>query len=103
MGHLFGTAGDDALQVIEKLLRSDEGPELMVQRAELLRAQGRNAEALEAFDKLIHRYPGDIVALEGRGLVLLEQKRYDEALDQFDRAISIEPQAKSVLLFVFFR
>lgn len=60
--------------------------------ARLLRA-GDAAGALEAFARILSRFPGSADALHGYGLALARLARTDEALRAFRSARAINPQA----------
>jgi tetratricopeptide (TPR) repeat protein len=61
-------------------------------RAEVLKAQGRLDEALEAFNAVIEQHPEDVFAKNGRAEVLKAQGRLDEALEAFNAVIEQHPE-----------
>jgi len=52
---------------------------------------GELGEALSAFDDALGHDAASLAALEGRGLVLIQMKRLDEALKCFERALELDP------------
>jgi tetratricopeptide (TPR) repeat protein len=57
-----------------------------------LRALGRNAEAIQSYDRAIEINPKDPVTHYDRGISLKSLGRYPEALSAYDSAISIDPK-----------
>ena len=66
-------------------------------RGNLLRALGRNAEALESYDRALAVAPNEVSALIGRADVLVALKRPDDALASLDQALSIDPSDAGAL------
>lgn len=83
---------DDAMRAFEEADAFGAGPVANTGRAEVLKAQGRLSEALEAFDTVIALHPDDVVAKTGRAEVLKAQGRLSEALEAFDAAIALHPE-----------
>ena len=54
----------------------------------LLHQSGRNAEALELIDRSIRLNPQAAIYHNNRGLVLLAEKRFDEAEHPYGRALT---------------
>src|SRR5262249_31005395 len=50
---------------------------------------GRHVPAIEIFDRAIRLRPDDAELINNRGSALTEAKRYDEALDAYQKAIEI--------------
>lgn len=65
--------------------------------AEYLQGEGRADEALEAYEGVIRRDAGNVVALNNAAWLLAEQERYDRALDYARRALDAAPDAAPVL------
>jgi tetratricopeptide (TPR) repeat protein len=61
-------------------------------RAEVLKAQGKLEQALEAYDLVRSQHPGDVVAQNGRAEVLKAQGKLDLALETYDFAITQHPR-----------
>jgi PKD repeat protein len=61
-----------------------------------LGSEGKNAEALEAFDMALQIDPGLVRAWYNRGYALNNLGRYDEAIKSFDKAIEIGPQYANI-------
>jgi Flp pilus assembly protein TadD len=68
-----------------------------LQQAELLRQQGDHARAQSMCEALLNRYPDYMGALHTLGLILADQRRYDEALDCLVRAVMLNPQSPKTL------
>ncbi|MFI5353243.1 MAG: tetratricopeptide repeat protein, partial [Candidatus Binatales bacterium] len=68
-----------------------EDPFIWTTWGEILRAYGRPAEALSAYDQAVGRFPTEVVAYCGRAEVLREIGRLDEALRSYDEAVKRFP------------
>jgi tetratricopeptide (TPR) repeat protein len=77
----------------ERALQFDPTVVARTGRAEVLKAQGRYGEALEAYDEATRLFPGDVVARTGRAEVLKAQGRYGEALEAYDEATRLFPES----------
>jgi tetratricopeptide (TPR) repeat protein len=53
----------------------------------VLRAAGKFADALQAYDRNVRDFPYDLYSLCGRAYLLKELAQYDEALKAFDAVI----------------
>ncbi|MCB9662925.1 MAG: tetratricopeptide repeat protein [Alphaproteobacteria bacterium] len=87
---------DGAPEVAEAAYRQalDRDPELVaawVDLADVLRAQGREAEALRTLDEGLGRHPEAAVLHHARGLALVRAGRKSEALDALRRAVELDP------------
>lgn len=65
--------------------------QLLVDRSDILRAQGRMQEALDCLDRALALAPGDAIAHCKRGLVLKALRRWDAALACFETGLSLQP------------
>jgi tetratricopeptide (TPR) repeat protein len=81
----------EALKAYGQALAFDAGVVAKSGRAEVLKAQGRFADALAAFDEVISLHPDNVVAKNGRAEVLKAQGRFADALAAFDEVISRHP------------
>lgn len=61
-------------------------------RAEVLKAQNRLGESLEAYESVIRDFPSDVVARTGRAEVLKAQSRLAEALEAYESVIRDFPE-----------
>jgi tetratricopeptide (TPR) repeat protein len=61
-----------------------------------LAGSGQFASALVEFDEIVRRSP-DYEAWLNRGVTLVNQKRYDEAIEDFTRALQLRPDSTDVL------
>ncbi|HWF88987.1 MAG TPA: tetratricopeptide repeat protein [Pyrinomonadaceae bacterium] len=59
--------------------------------AEVLKAQGKFADALCMFDEIIKQHPNDDVAKNGRAEVLKAQGKFDEAFNAFSEVLKQHP------------
>ena len=48
-------------------------------------------EATDLYRQVVLAFPDDAQAHDGLGELLLRQRKYEEALKEFDRAIAIDP------------
>ena len=81
----------EALKAYGQAIAFDAGVVAKNGWAEVLKAQGRFADALAAFDEVISLYPDNVVAKSGRAEVLKAQGRFADALAAFDEVISLYP------------
>lgn len=49
-------------------------------------------DATTLYKTILVHYPEQVSALEGMGLILIEEKRLDEALDYFQRVQKLDPK-----------
>ncbi|MFN0198232.1 MAG: tetratricopeptide repeat protein [Planctomycetaceae bacterium] len=63
----------------------------LVGLAEAYAAVGKNAEALDIFDKTVATYPSNAVVYNNRGMFLQKQGRVQDAIIDFTRAIELDP------------
>jgi Flp pilus assembly protein TadD len=63
--------------------------------AEALLSQGTAEEAERAFDQLVRKHPDDSRAYSGRGRARLSQNNHAGAVEDFTKAISLQPQDSS--------
>ena len=52
---------------------------------------GRNAEAIQSFDRALSLAPDSVESWFGRGMTLIASARYQDAISSFDRAIALKP------------
>lgn len=64
-----------------------QNAEYYIPLARILRAQGRNEDALNAIDNALSRLPGNIDALAEKGRILFSLKQYDDAQAIFGELI----------------
>lgn len=76
------TAAERTLSLAEKLHPEDAQPPFY--RGLLYERQGQLDRALEAFEESLQRDPDSIYTLNNKGNVLIDLKRFDEALACFD-------------------
>lgn len=69
--------------------------ETMTNKGMDLAAQGRNEEAISAFDEAISVNQKFVPAYYYKGITLLKMKKFNEALQTFDKAIYLEPKYAS--------
>jgi len=102
--HLLGVAlaqdgqAEAGLAEIESaLLLRPTDTEAYLNRANVFRMLGRNAEALADFNRALAARPDWPQVLNNRGGVLQDLKRFDEALADFDRALALQPGVSTVI------
>jgi len=59
---------------------------------------GRNAEAIDSFDRALNLAPGSVESWFGRGMTLIAAGRRQDAIASFDRAIAAKPDFAQVHL-----
>jgi protein O-GlcNAc transferase len=77
-------------------IRPDDG-EALLNRANMLKALSRAAEALSGFTRALAARPGWPQALNNRGTVLQALGRFDEALADYDAALAAAPSYPEAL------
>src|ERR1700692_514683 len=60
--------------------------------------RGDSARAVHHIDLALQKNPGNILALNNRGIALNALKRFDEALASYDRAIAVRPDFLEALM-----
>jgi tetratricopeptide (TPR) repeat protein len=83
---------EDALQNYEASIR--EHPDFVHAkrgRARTLMQLGRDSEALEAFNEVLKQDSGSAVSFANRGILQDRMRLYLEAIDDYDKAISMDP------------
>ncbi|HQU15306.1 MAG TPA: tetratricopeptide repeat protein, partial [Gammaproteobacteria bacterium] len=65
--------------------------------AELLARTGDRAGTKSALDKIVQEYPGNPVGYQGLAGLYLADKRYDDALKEYDRALKVAPKNPELL------
>ncbi|HSH92422.1 MAG TPA: tetratricopeptide repeat protein [Ramlibacter sp.] len=92
MGHV-----DNALHCYERAVTCDPefaadlaGP-MQVLRARALHASGQHDGALVLLGDLLQAHPQDVAALQARGNLLFDLKRYDQALEDCERVVALRP------------
>jgi Flp pilus assembly protein TadD len=59
--------------------------------ARMYEAEGRSAQALEAWRKAVAANPGDADLHTATGVALVRHQRLDQAIDQFRQAVALQP------------
>ena len=80
---------EDALQWARRAAAVRPGPQADLVAAQALDRMHRPAEALELLAQVLARDPDNVIALEGRGTMLLRLGRDAEALGVFERVLSL--------------
>ena len=97
LGAVVERLGDEnfAERCYERALELDDGPMLVEAVAALgglLRRQGRLEEALEVYDDYLADDPLDVEILVEHGICSSDLEHFEEALDRFRTALSLEPE-----------
>jgi len=61
-------------------------------RARTLMQLGQDKEALQAFNEVLERDPGSAVSFANRGILQDRMGLYSQAIEDYDRAIKMEPR-----------
>jgi tetratricopeptide (TPR) repeat protein len=72
----------------------DDSSESFYTKAEKARYAGQYDSAEYYYRQVLAENPEDLGALNGIGILSLNQKRYDQALRQFDDALTVDPDYK---------
>jgi tetratricopeptide (TPR) repeat protein len=83
---------DEALLGYEQAAVFGAGAIAKKGRGEVLKAQGKFADALATFDEVIRQHPDDAVAKNSRAEVLKAQGKFADALNTFNEVIRQYPQ-----------
>jgi tetratricopeptide (TPR) repeat protein len=81
----------EALECFRQAFARDPRDYLVLRSARALKEMSRFAEALEELGKVLVVKPKNFAFLKEKGLVLNRMKRFDEALEAFERAKEISP------------
>jgi Flp pilus assembly protein TadD len=71
-----------------------EDPEIRLARAQIRPA----SESVDEYERLLKRNPKDLDALEGMGLVYLQQSKFKEAGEKFSAALEIKRDSRRALI-----
>ncbi len=84
---------DESLSELWRAAELDPlAPTILSQAGEVLRWKGRDAEAIEQFDKALRLEPNSVFAYEERALVHLAHARPEQALWDLERARALAPR-----------
>ena len=90
---------EEAMRLAEDAIqKAGKRAEPWMLKADLLRAQGKNAEAAQAYEEALKRDPANMVAHLALASVLLQDKKFDAAQRQVDAAQKLEPMSMPVRL-----
>lgn len=87
----------EAVALAEGAAGTAPGTQDLMLLAQALHSAGRGAEALAPLDTVLAREPGNQVALECRGNVLLELGRCEEALASFEHVLGVHGRQADAL------
>jgi tetratricopeptide (TPR) repeat protein len=82
---------DEALKAYEQADAFGAGVIAKTGRGEVLKAQGRFADAFTAFEEVIRQHPENVFAKNGRAELLKAQGRFADALTAFEEVIRQHP------------
>lgn len=105
LGDLSSAVGEPqrAILLYEKALKLDElNPFLMYKIARIYREQGNYTKSLEYLNRAIEIYPDYSLGYIDRGYVYSKQFEYDEAINDYNRALALK-QARSKFLGYLYR
>ena len=72
--------------------------ERAIREARRLEAQGKLAEAAQAWQQFVARHPEDLSGWSNLGVVLARQGRLDEAVGAYKKALELDPRLPEVQL-----
>ncbi len=82
----------EALNCYREAINKDSRPYLHLQSARALKEMGRFQEALQELQKVLVTDSKNLSFLKERGIILTRMKRFDQALETFQRAREISPK-----------
>jgi tetratricopeptide (TPR) repeat protein len=93
LGDLFlkQNSPKEALECFRQALAREPRDYLLLRSARALKEMNRLAEALEELEKVLVVKPKNVPFLKEKGLVLNKLKRFDQALEAFEKAKEIRP------------
>lgn len=84
---------DEATALFDQAAKSGgSAAPLIVGRAKLDAACGRRSQAIEALQKCVAACPGYVPAFASLALALRDERRFDESVDTFRRAVVLAPE-----------
>ncbi len=94
---LADNQADKALRLAdESIKKSGDRADPWVLKGDLLRTQGKSAEAIQAYQEALKRNPNHLGAHLSLALIYLSQKQFGPAQTEIDAARKIEPRALPV-------
>jgi copper transport protein len=95
LAHSTGEISDDNIWHLVNYLHAFETDQLLAEvyfsQARDLAEQGDSAGALAGLNQAIELSPRFVQALQGRGIIYLDQGKFVQALDEFDQIIALDP------------
>lgn len=90
---------DEALRLADEAVdKSGERADPWVLKGDLLRAQGKSTEAIQAYQEALKRNPNHLGAHLSLALIYLSQKQFDAAQREIDAGRKVEPHSLPVRL-----
>lgn len=83
---------DHALEWIARAIAQEPKPDYLASLGAILLRQGRQEEALKAFDKAVQLNPDDAALWKQLGDALLQLQRHDHALLSFQHVLKLDPR-----------
>ena len=92
---------DKAINVLSDFQSvSSKNPEVSLKLADLYLAQKSLPDAYNEFSFIYSTMPYDLVAPTKMGLILVEQKKYEDAIKIFNQILDIEPESDSIKFYL---
>jgi tetratricopeptide (TPR) repeat protein len=81
----------EALECYRQAFNRDPKPYLILKTARALKEMGNLVEALQELDKVLVEKPGSLSFLKERAFILNRMKKFDQALETFEKIKKISP------------
>lgn len=92
---------DEAINILSGFQSvSDKNPEISLKLANLYLAKKRLPDAYDEFSFIYNTMPYNLVAPTKMGLILIEQKKYEEAAKIFNQILDVEPNSDSIKYYL---
>jgi tetratricopeptide (TPR) repeat protein len=84
------------LLLADPLFAQSPNPKELFQEAVAAQQQGNDAKAIRLYQQLVKLHPEAVIARANLGVVLAQEKRYDEAIAQYHAVLEADPRNISI-------